>query len=326
MHVERRRSARLMGSSTVAPKVGAAGSGDVEVEMETGGSEVEDSGAFEGWTWTRDQEATLRRAYISARPSPYFWKMVSKMVPGKSAQECFNRIHADLVTPAQRQPRSRENKLNSSPVGCFTMSGSIQTKAKRFRSKQKSFYPQRTARHLIRKHCLIDQSQEADHFSNLETSPYSLTLELPEIKSPETPNGIMNRSSFLQKCNESSSSAHKRMLSRFKMSRADPSPEVLKQIKNIVLHERYINHLHCRDARRRTSAKTANSVADRCDKTNTELEIGVLKAARTALISEARDYISHLQQMQANSLNKHESFGSDDDNADTDDYVDDYDG
>ncbi|XP_038980553.1 uncharacterized protein LOC120110234 [Phoenix dactylifera] len=249
------------------------------------------------------------------------------MVPQKSARECFNRIHADLATPTQPQPCSRANRSNFSPVGIFTLSDSKSTelmkaKVKRVRSsRQKILVAQKTARHLIRKHCLIDRSQEADHFSNLETLPYLLPLELPEINSPETPDCTMNPSIFLEKCSERSSLAHKRMLSRFKTRQADPSAEVLKQIKNLALHKKYIDHLHCRDARRRTCAKTANSDADWCNKTKTELEIGALKAARTALISEARDHISHFQQMQSNLL----SFDTDDDNADTDDYVDDCD-
>lgn len=30
--------------------------------------------------WTEEQEMALRKAYLSARPSPHFWKKVSKMV------------------------------------------------------------------------------------------------------------------------------------------------------------------------------------------------------------------------------------------------------
>ncbi|KAG1338605.1 hypothetical protein COCNU_04G009110 [Cocos nucifera] len=297
---------------------------NVEVEMDTGRSEVEECCGFDGWT--TEQLAALRRAYFLAKPSPHFWKKVSKMVPGKSAQECFNRTHADLATPTQPQPHSRANRLNLSPVGIFTLSDGkstelIKTKVKRVRSSKRNILvAQKTARHLIWKHCLIDRSQEADHFSILESSPYLLPLELPEINSPDC---VVNPSSCHEKCNKRSSSSHKKMVSRFKTGQVDPSPEVLKQIKKIALHEKYIDHLHCRDARRRTCAKTANSDADWCNKTNTELEIGALKAARTALISEARDHISHFQQMQANLSDNHESFDTDDDSDDTDAYVDD---
>lgn len=31
--------------------------------------------------WTKEQDMALRKAYFSARPSPHFWKRVSKMVP-----------------------------------------------------------------------------------------------------------------------------------------------------------------------------------------------------------------------------------------------------
>jgi protein DEK len=30
--------------------------------------------------WTEEQDLTLRQAYFTARPSPHFWKKVSKLV------------------------------------------------------------------------------------------------------------------------------------------------------------------------------------------------------------------------------------------------------
>jgi hypothetical protein len=46
------------------------------------GTEREGMGNFCGSDdWTKEQDMALRKAYFSARPSPHFWKKVSKMVP-----------------------------------------------------------------------------------------------------------------------------------------------------------------------------------------------------------------------------------------------------
>jgi hypothetical protein len=45
------------------------------------GTEREEMGNFCGSDWTKEQDMALRKAYFSARPSPHFWKRVSKMVP-----------------------------------------------------------------------------------------------------------------------------------------------------------------------------------------------------------------------------------------------------
>ncbi|AQK88996.1 Homeodomain-like superfamily protein [Zea mays] len=43
------------------------------------GTEREEMGNFCGSDWTKEQDMALRKAYFSARPSPHFWKRVSKM-------------------------------------------------------------------------------------------------------------------------------------------------------------------------------------------------------------------------------------------------------
>ena len=46
------------------------------------GTDREGMGSFCGSDdWTKEQDMALRKAYFSARPSPHFWKRVSKMVP-----------------------------------------------------------------------------------------------------------------------------------------------------------------------------------------------------------------------------------------------------
>ena len=228
-----------------------------------------------------------------------------RQVPGKSAQECFDRVNGSFQTPPQPLPRSRGNRSNLSPISNFSLSGSkpIQRPiplAKKLSSRKKNLVAQKTARHLLRKHCVNDQNREVDHFSVLETSPTTLAVELPEASSPIPLNCLSSPLGFFQKCSGGSSSAHKKMLSRFKpLAQAhQPSPEVLKRIKNMALHEKYIDQLHTRDARREYVA--SSSAAARVSKNEGEMKTGVLKAAKTALMSEAKEFISHFQHLRAN--------------------------
>nr|CAD1833384.1 unnamed protein product [Ananas comosus var. bracteatus] len=278
----------------------------VEAEPEVERSETEQCCGLE--EWTEEQDTALQRAYLSAKPSPHFWKKVAKMVPGKSAEECFNRIHADLATPPPNQPRSRSIKIHNSPTENFNLLDCnypdlIESKVKRHRiKKQKTHVTQKTLRHLLKKHCLADQAQEADHFSVLETSPSPLQLDFPEFKSPEISSTILRSSSSMHK---------KKTKSRFRPGQVDPSPEVLKRIKNVALHEKYIDQLHCREAKRRTHAK-GKFISPLSNKD----EAGViLKAARNALISEASNVIGQFKHMQANPTDDYAEFesGTDDD-------------
>ncbi|RLM56314.1 hypothetical protein C2845_PM10G12360 [Panicum miliaceum] len=256
--------------------------------------------------WTEEQDVALRKAYFSARPSPHFWKRVSKLVPGRSAEECFNRIHADLPTPTPIAPRSRTCKAKFSPLANFSLSdpelpnllepavGMQRT------SKQKSLAAQKTVRHLMQKHCLIDHAHEADHFSIFESSPSALQLNISFEDSPGTPHSCMNSGSLLRF--SASSSGQKKPFSRLKTKPDEPSPGVLKPVKNVILHEKYIDQLSRREGTRRPRRKTPGSKAADSVKAHSEQKAGDLKAAKNALISEATDFISHFKKLQANSL------------------------
>jgi hypothetical protein len=155
-------------------------------------------------------------------------------------------------------------------------------------------------KHLLQKHCRIDQAQEADHFSIFESSPSALQLNLSFEDSPGTPDSCMNSASLGKR--SGSSSARKKSFSRLRTKPSEPSPAVLKPIKNVILHEKYIDQLARREGtkrpRRRTSA--GSKVAD-SGKSLSEQQAGV-KAAKNALISEATDFISSFKTLQANSL------------------------
>uniref|UniRef100_A0A453S9S4 Uncharacterized protein n=1 Tax=Aegilops tauschii subsp. strangulata TaxID=200361 RepID=A0A453S9S4_AEGTS len=237
--------------------------------------------------WTEEQDTILRQ------------------VPGKSAEDCFNRVHADLSTPTPIAPRPR-SKTQFSPLAHFTLSDPkfpnlLEPLAGRPRTaKQKSQLAQKTVRHLLKKHSLIDQAQEADHFSIFETSPSALQLNIPLDDSPGTPDNYLK--SFSLHKYSVSSSARKRPLSRLKTKHAEPSPPVLKPLKNTVLHEKYINQLTRREGAKKPRKKAAGTNATDPERPLSEQRAGSVKAAKNALISEATDFIGQFKKLQANSL------------------------
>ncbi|GLU20204.1 hypothetical protein SLE2022_364150 [Rubroshorea leprosula] len=99
-------------------KIACRGNEKIETNLKRKCSE-DAIGVVQGWT--KEQEVALQRAYFAAKPSPRFWKKVSKLVPGKSAQDCFDKIHSDLITPPQPQPRSKAIRVNSFLIQQFSL-------------------------------------------------------------------------------------------------------------------------------------------------------------------------------------------------------------
>ncbi|KAG4212150.1 hypothetical protein ERO13_A02G146400v2 [Gossypium hirsutum] len=224
---------------------------------------VEADGNVQGWS--REQESILQKAYFSAKPTPNFWKKVSKLVPGKSAQDCFDKIHSDHLTPIQPQPRSRSKRKNLSPVEHLSFSASkllksVSSANKGSRStKHKSHLVQKiTVRHLLQKQCYVDHGDDTDLFPILEPNTTASMHALPNatFSSPEK---LLVKQGFLRKCPEKSSSGTKKHRSKLGNSSTGAliSPPVLKQIKNRALHEKYIDQLHCREAKRKAESARA---------------------------------------------------------------------
>lgn len=226
-------------------------------------------------------------------------------MPGRSAEDCFNRIHADLSTPTPIAPRTRTSKATFSPIGNFTLSDPKlpnllePTIGRQRTARQKGLAAQKTVRHLLQKHCLIDQAQEADHFSIFE-SPSALQLNISFEDSPGTPDSCKNSDSLVK--HSASSSARKKPFSRLRTNPSEPSPAVLKPVKNLILHEKYIDQLSRRGGTKRPCKRTQGSKAADPGKSLSEQQTGGLKAVKNALISEATDFISSFKKLQADSL------------------------
>ncbi|KDP32158.1 hypothetical protein JCGZ_12619 [Jatropha curcas] len=274
--------------------------------------------------WTKEQEMALQRAYFVAKPTPNFWKKVSKLVPGKSAQDCFDKVNSDHITPPQPLPRSRAKRLNSSPLGCFSLStgkllGSSDSKGKRLGcNKQKSHLAHKAVRQLLQKHNRMDQNYEADIFSILEPNmnPSRQISHLNDVIS--TPNHLQEKQGFLRKCHERSNSGQEKPFSRFRSSCGPDivSPPVLKQVKNRALHEKYIDQLHSREAKRKAACVRAGK--ENMRQSNIQ-KIDMVRAAKNALVSDARDAIDKLKHLQTVANN---NSSDSDDEVDSDDECD----
>ncbi|KAK7386463.1 hypothetical protein VNO78_26705 [Psophocarpus tetragonolobus] len=272
--------------------------------------------------WTKKQKLALERAYFSAKPSPHFWKNVSKQVPGKSQQECFDKIYCDFMTPPQSKRRSRAKTLKSSPIHQFSISASKLLKSidKTVRRsnvlKPKNIITQKSIEKLLQRNSKADLHREGDIFSVLEPNIDFSTNALQPSEALSTPKLQKENMGFLLNCTETSSSSHKKSLSRFNGSCVTDlvSPPVLKKVKNRVMHEKYINQLRCREARRRAASRKITGERSKIQKGD------AVKAAKVALVSEARDAINKFQQLQANFMGN--TCTSDEDNDDGVEYED----
>lgn len=241
-------------------------------------------------------------------------------VPGKSAKDCFDKIHADFMTPPQPQPRSRIKKMNTlslSPCATKLLQSSEKNTNKRRYSKPKSHLSRKAVRQLLQKQTDMDRNKEADFFSALE-STHPTDGAFCQDTNFVTPERNKEGLHHLRKCLERSSSDQKKHRSRLSGSSGSTltSPPVLKPIKNKALHERYIDQLHCREAKRKAAtSRTAKGHQNKNDHKNENvIKTDVIKAAKNALMSEARDAINQFQNLQTCAMDSY--------NDDDDDYFD----
>lgn len=247
-------------------------------------------------------------------------------MPGKSAQDCFDRIHSNHLTPTQPETRSRANVTNSSPIEHLSLSASklLESSAARNkssgRSKQKSFLVQKkTVRHLLRKH-LVDEGDEADLFSILEPNTSPTMHGVPKVMVC-TPKKLLEKQGFVHKCHERSSSGRKKHHSRLVNSGTGAlvSPPVLKQIKNRALHEKYIDQLHTREAKRKAECtQVEKAVPGKENRGYIQIQADKVKAAKNALVSDARYVINQMQQLQTTSVGNSLELDDIDDDEDDD--------
>lgn len=239
-------------------------------------------------------------------------------VPGKSAKDCFNKLHSDHSTPPQPRTRLRSRKTNSPsfslPTSTFLKPEEPITK-KPSRRKQSRHLAQKTVRQLLQKHYNVDQNYEADLFSVLEPTMNPSSKALQKSLTHSTPGGEQKDSGYFKKFPDRSSSAHHaKHMSRLSATLA--SPPVLKPVKNKALHEKYIDQLHCREAKRR-AAKVNRGKENRKESCVNIQKTDVIKAAKNALVFDAKDVIHQFHQVKVSGIGNFSDF--DDDFVESDD-------
>lgn len=246
--------------------------------------------------WTEELELALQGAYLTVKPSPNFWKKVAKMVPGKSAQECFDRVNSALITPRQHQPR-RARKTNLSAIPQFSLSASKLLKPNSPKTKirqRRNNLSKKTVRHLLEKQNHMDQGLGFDLFSVLEPSMTSNFLSTPIEKGQSLPK-------IIESPVPCSSKDQTTLV----------SPPVLKQVKNKALHEKYIDHLHNREAKRKAES-TRFSGKENIRPLEIQKKDSV-RSAKDALFFDVQDAIQKLKGLEAEN-----SSSSSDDHDETD--------
>ncbi|KAI4330672.1 hypothetical protein MLD38_028934 [Melastoma candidum] len=245
--------------------------------------------------WTPEQLEALHGAYLLAKPTPHFWKKVSKLVPGKSAKECFDMIHSEYLTPPQTRLRSRVLKTNTLVEEQGQLSASKILKSHKPLvenpiKKKKIQLAHKTIRKLMKKQSSLCRTHEADFFNILEMNSSSSPKVPGTLLS--TPENLPIGRGLLKRFHEESSPGKKKHLSRFHSSTGTDlvSPPVLKQVKNMALHEKYLDHLHFRDAKRRKLEPPGGA-----NKAKVGENVDVVGAAKNALILDATDAIKQFQ-------------------------------
>ncbi|GLJ37934.1 hypothetical protein SUGI_0771950 [Cryptomeria japonica] len=241
--------------------------------------------------WSKEQDIALHNAYYKIKPLPNFWKQIAKLVPGKSSKECFDRFYSAFPTPPVSQPRSRiKGSTCESPIRPFAddvnalLRSAGSTSRRSGSSKQKILLAHKTVRKMLRRSKNADKEYETDLFSAVETfDPSSQSLLIPISNLPVTPDNVhkpSKESTFWQ----TQSAKWQKSLSRFsedshwQIQKTLVSPEVLKQVKNPALHDKYIDLLHSRNAVRLASAET----------TKVQSKTGVVRLPQTEAVSAAK--------------------------------------
>lgn len=174
------------------------------------------------------------------------------------------------------------------------------------KSKHKSQVARKTVRQLLQKYCHVNPDNEADMFAVLEPSvnPSAETLQPNDVQL--TPKCLLRSLDLSSKSHDRSSSGYKKCLSRFSDRSESPltSPPVLKKVKNMALHEKYIDQLHIRERKRKVAfSRCIKSAQNQKDGEENSVRMpNIIKAAKDALVSDAKDAINEFRYSQANIL------------------------
>ncbi|XP_047333733.1 uncharacterized protein LOC124937510 isoform X2 [Impatiens glandulifera] len=253
-------------------------------------------------SWTDDQEQALQKAYFAMKPTPHFWKKVAKLVVGKSAQDCFDKVQADHFTPLPRPKRQlriiNPAKTPSLPITTSSFLSPVGKKPRKSIIKKNN--AQKEVRKLLQQHRLEDQKNETDLFSVLEGSAVAKSLKQDCVDEliPQT----LAFDEYVSPLGGDSAASL-------------VSPPVLKQVKNKALHEKYIDKLHQREAKRRAADKfSKKSCFKRKEESGVIVQVmDAVKTAKDALVLGVQDVVMEMKKL---------DFDDEDDDDNIDDGLD----
>ncbi|CAM6083663.1 unnamed protein product [Calypogeia fissa] len=222
--------------------------------------DIDESDAASGFSvdddlWTEEQELILHKAYATIKPSAKFWHFISKQVPGRSAEVCFDKFYSEHPTPQRKclkevycpasLPRPTKTKVTGS---------------------RRLVEAHRTVRNILRRQQIDDEDYKADAFAALEppdvvhsVSAVSNETDLKLCLNRSLPGSMENSTTHCPGLNKENRKLKRVGPSReFGIGQSQvSSPEILKEVKDPLMLDKYIDHLHQRRSRR-TGIKSAH--------------------------------------------------------------------
>lgn len=157
---------------------------------------------------------------------------------------------------------------------------------------------------MLQKQYKVEKDSEADLFSVLEPTLNLSAQPIIPVRLLSTPDSVKYKGEVRRQ--EGSSTIHRKSCSRFSSTYETTivSPPVLKQVKNIALHEKYIDQLNCREANRKAaSSKQDKVLMSKSIKQDSSVKRkDAIKAAKFALLFNAKDAINQFRDQQVKAL------------------------
>ncbi|CAM6097422.1 unnamed protein product [Calypogeia fissa] len=235
------------------PVGGVASGFDRSSDSDDGDESDAASGAsVDDGLWTEEQEIALHKAYATIKPSANFWHLISKQVPGRSAEECFDKLYSEHPTP----PRIPHRKCLKE-VNC-PASLPRPTKTK-ITGSRRLVEAHRTVRNILRRQQIDDEDYKADAFAALEppdvvhsVSAVSNEIDLKFCFNRTLPGSTEDSTTHCRELNKENRKPKRVGPSReFGIGQSQvSSPEILKEVKDPLMLDKYIDHLHQRRSRR----------------------------------------------------------------------------
>ncbi|XP_024515010.1 uncharacterized protein LOC112340566 [Selaginella moellendorffii] len=294
-------------------------------------------GSGDGEDWTEEQEARLHNAHLAVRATPNFWRDIAKLVPGKTADECFHRFYSAHPTPPLAPQQHGRRVCLSSPIR--PLEGKLLSPTRLLHQKQAAkirkvggrstkaiFQSHKAVREILRKQQIDDQGYEEDAFAALESTDIPCWDKAAALVSIATPAATKRKKSAKKK------EVIKAVVDS--SSERPSSSEVLRPASTDGRkHERYLDLLIRRNklpaaSQRKNAKKDDPSSSGGGFGSKLKARLGSsknLSTAKSAVIASARDVLEQIRERRSSSstatkLDSDRDSGSCSDASDLDDF------